>query len=363
MDQEFDLERYLTAGVEKIVKNIVKATLSNPKESMYIAKYALASKKASEIRRKSEAEGNHIPPFLIASITSKCNLHCAGCYARAVDSCNDEEAVNQLSAQEWKVIFDDASKMGIGFILLIGGEPFVRKDVIEMAAQREDIIFPIFTNGTMINDSYLKLFDDHRNLIPILSIEGGEETTNTRRGDGVYQVLTTSMQKMQNKGIVFGTSVTVTKKNMDEVLSDAYVEDMYQKGCKAIIYVEYVPVNEITKVIALQDAEREVLRNKINTLRQKYEDMVLVSFPGDEKSSGGCIAAGRGFFHINSHGGAEPCPFSPYSDVNVKDIGLKEALHSPLFSALQTQELLMEDHAGGCVLYERKEQVEELLKK
>ena len=75
--------------------------------------------------------------------------------------------------------------------------------------------------------------------------------------------------------------------------------------------------------------------------------MVFVSFPGDEKSSGGCVAAGRGFFHINSHGGAEPCPFSPYSDINVRDTSLKEALNSGLFRALRENGHLLEDHAGG----------------
>lgn len=91
--------------------------------------------------------------------------------------------------------------------------------------------------------------------------------------------------------------------------------------------------------------------------------MVFVSFPGDEKSSGGCIAAGRGFFHINSNGGAEPCPFSPYSDINVRDTSLREALKSPLFLALREQNVLMEEHSGGCVLFERRESVEAILAK
>jgi MoaA/NifB/PqqE/SkfB family radical SAM enzyme len=89
--------------------------------------------------------------------------------------------------------------------------------------------------------------------------------------------------------------------------------------------------------------------------------MVFVSFPGDEKTSGGCLAAGRGFFHINSHGGAEPCPFSPYSDCNVKDTSVREALQSKLFQKLQNSGTLMEEHAGGCVLFERKETVERFL--
>jgi MoaA/NifB/PqqE/SkfB family radical SAM enzyme len=89
--------------------------------------------------------------------------------------------------------------------------------------------------------------------------------------------------------------------------------------------------------------------------------MIYISFPGDEKASGGCVAAGRGFFHINSHGGAEPCPFSPYSDVNVRTASLREALRSPLFTALRDGNVLTGDHEGGCVLYEKRELVESLL--
>ena len=89
--------------------------------------------------------------------------------------------------------------------------------------------------------------------------------------------------------------------------------------------------------------------------------MVYIAFPGDEKNSGGCVAAGRGFFHINSHGGAEPCPFSPYSDINVRDSSLRAALKSPLFQALQAEGVLLEDHPGGCVLHEKRAQVESLL--
>ncbi|MBR6396654.1 MAG: radical SAM protein, partial [Lachnospiraceae bacterium] len=73
------------------------------------------------------------------------------------------------------------------------------------------------------------------------------------------------------------------------------------------------------------------------------------------------IAAGRGFFHINSHGGAEPCPFSPYSDINVKETSLKEAVNSKLFRALRSGDILADDHAGGCVLYEKRDLVEALL--
>ena len=128
-----------------------------------------------------------------------------------------------------------------------------------------------------------------------------------------------------------------------------------------MIFVEFVPVTEEAKELAPGDEEREYLRREIERLRGEHPEMVYISFPGDEKSSGGCVAAGRGFFHINSHGGAEPCPFSPYSDVNIKNSSLREALHSPLFTALRSGDILLDDHEGGCVLYEKRAQVEALL--
>ena len=134
------------------------------------------------------------------------------------------------------------------------------------------------------------------------------------------------------------------------------------KGCKLVIYVEFVPVTDEAQHLAPGEEERAYMQEAMDRLRTTYPESVLLSFPGDELAMGGCMAAGRGFFHINSHGGAEPCPFSPFSDINVKNTSLLEALHSPLFTALQSTGLLFEDHAGGCVLYEKKSLIEEMIK-
>ena len=361
MDQNFDLQAYLTGGVERVVADAIKATLKNPRESAFMLRFAAASRSASGRRAELKQKGEHVPPFLIASITSKCNLHCAGCYSRCNNATVDSEPVAQLSDAEWLRIFSEADELGVSFILLAGGEPLLRRDIIEAAGERQNILFPIFTNGTFIDERYLALFDRCRNLVPIMSIEGNREVTDERRGKGVYDRLIANMDAFQTRGLIFGASVTVTTKNLKEVTSDAFIQSLSERGCKAVIYVEFVPVTEESKELAPGDAEREYLAAEIDRLREQVPEMVFVSFPGDEKSSGGCLAAGRGFFHINSHGGAEPCPFSPYSDVNVRDGGLKEAMNSPLFTALRSGDLLADDHKGGCVLYEKREQVEALL--
>ena len=361
MDKEFDIQEYMTHGVERVVSDAIKATLKNPRESAYMAKFALATKAASKKRKKLEDEGEHIPPFLIASITSSCNLHCAGCYSRCNNATEDTEPVSQLTDEEWLKVFDEADDLGVSFILLAGGEPLLRRGVIEAAGHKQNILFPIFTNGTYMAEKYFDLFDKNRNLVPIMSIEGEKEATDTRRGEGVYDKLISNMDELNRRGLIYGASVTVTTENIREVSSEDFIGKLSSKGCKAVVFVEFVPVTEDATHLAPGDEEREYLKKEIARLREEHPEIVFVSFPGDEKSSGGCIAAGRGFFHINSHGGAEPCPFSPYSDINVKETSLRDAMKSKLFRALQAEGVLLDDHEGGCVLYEKREEVERLL--
>ena len=362
MAETFDVGKYMTGGVERIVKEALRSTLSNPAQSLFMARFARAVQAAGKRRTEADARGEHIPPFLIASITSQCNLHCAGCYARANEACNDAEPTCQMTDGEWLRIFREGSDLGVSFILLAGGEPLLRRDVIEAAGQVPDVLFPIFTNGTMLDESYLRLFGKHRNLVPILSIEGRDGQTDARRGEGMYALLLSRMEALGRQGILYGASVTVTKENLAEATSDGFLSKLRERGCKAVVFVEFVPVTPDSAHLAPGDAERENLRARLLELRQRDEGMVLISFPGDEKTSGGCLAAGRGFFHINAHGGAEPCPFSPFSDMSVRETSLREALSSPLFAALREGGLLMEDHAGGCVLFERRAQVAALLR-
>ena len=338
----------------------LRATLKDPRESAFLLKFSAASRAAARLRAKAGEAGEHIPPLLIASITSSCNLHCAGCYARGIHSTNDAEPVSQLTAEEWAVIFREAEELGISFVMLVGGEPLLRRDIIKRAAEQPGLLFPIFTNGTYIDQEYFELFGRHRNLVPVISIEGGKEITDARRGEGIYDLLLENMNTFRKNGMIFGASITVTTENVREVSSDAFLRELSELGCRLVVYIEYVPTGEEDAYLAPSDPERELLAGEIARLRRELPEMVYVSFPGDEKASGGCIAAGRGLFHINPHGGAEPCPFSPHSDINVRDTSVREALRSGLFEALRNSRLLEDDHSGGCVLYEKRSRVEQL---
>ncbi|WP_405274771.1 radical SAM protein [Methanobrevibacter sp.] len=359
---DFNLQNYLADGVEVILKDAMHATLKNPKESLFLIRFSKHARKATKIRKRYEKDGQNIPVFLIASITSSCNLHCTGCYSRANNACSDDEPQNQLSDDDWHNIFKQAKDLGISFIVLAGGEPLLRQDVLIKASEMSEILFPVFTNGTLLDEKNLELFDENRNLVPIISIEGDQDVTDLRRGAGVYNHIVNVMELMKENNIIFGTSLTFTKRNISSLVSNEYIDKLHDFGCKVVFFIEYVPLNEDTTDLAPTDSERELLFNEINRLRREYDDMLFLSFPGDEKTSGGCLAAGRGFFHINSNGGAEPCPASPYSDINVKESSLLDALNSNLFKSLRDGGLLMDDHEGGCVLFEHRKDVERILK-
>lgn len=362
-NQDFVLAKYINKGIQDIMKDIVKATFKDPAESIFMGKFALSVKRGSEIRQRMDEQGEHIPPFIIASITSSCNLHCKGCYARENNICSDDAVSNQLTTQDWANIFMEAKILGINFVLLVGGEPLMRPDVLSEAAKHPEILFPVFTNGTIMNDQYLQFFKKNRNMVPVISVEGHVEATDERRGEGTYAMLDATMATLEKAHLLFGASITVTRENMQEVLSETFVQELLCKGCRAILYIEYVPVDEKSLHLAPTPKDNVYIEKKVGRLRKTFDKTLFISFPGDEHKSGGCLAAGRGFFHINVHGGAEPCPASPFSDCNVKEIGLREALKSPLFKILRDEKILLEDHAGGCVLFENKDRVEEIIKK
>jgi len=360
---DINLAQYLSSEIKRIVVEALGASFKNPQETVFLLKYMSEAKIAENKRSKYEKAGQHIPAFLIASITTSCNLLCKGCYARANNSYGEGFEQKQLSDKEWQDIFSQAKELGIAFILLAGGEPLIRKDVIEWAAKYKSIVFPVFTNGTMIDEEYLELFDKNRNLVPVISIEGDREQTNSRRGDGVYEILTSVMEKFKHRGIFYGASVTVTTENIETVAGDEFIRKLYDNSCKIVFFVEYVPVLSCSQGLAPGDPERQILESRLAKLRAEYKDMIFLSFPGDEKDTGGCLAAGRGFFHINAHGGAEPCPFSPYSDINLKEHTLLEALNSGLFKKLNQSGMLLGEHKGACLLFEKEDEVKNLLEK
>lgn len=361
---KIDLATYMNGSISRIMAKAYKNVLSNPREAKFAFRMQQLFAKSEKRRKKvQEKEGIDVPPFLISSISTTCNLHCKGCYARSNGIANDQETERKatMTPQQWQQIFTEAADMGINFSLLAGGEPMMRKDILEAVAKVKDMIFPIFTNGTLIGPSYIEFLSKHLNMVPIISIEGTAMGTDERRGQGVFKRAMQSMEQLKQENLFFGTSITVTTENYKMVTSSEFIDQLRSYGCKIVFYIEYVPTEAGTEHLAFSDEHVAEMEQVLEARREEYEDIIFLSFPGDEKALGGCLASGRGFFHIGPDGSAEPCPFSPFSDSNVAEMGVRQALQSPLFRKIRAARALGLEHTGGCTLFEHRDEIEEMI--
>jgi MoaA/NifB/PqqE/SkfB family radical SAM enzyme len=182
-----------------------------------------------------------------------------------------------------------------------------------------------------------------------------------RRGEGVFRHLKTVIEKLNKESIFFGTSLTMTRQNFESLTDDAFVADLVGKGCKLFFFVEYTPITGGTKDWILTGEQRKKVPDIMETYRKRFTAL-FAGLPAEEELFGGCLSAGRGFIHVNAEGDLEPCPFAPFSDVNLKDMTLKEALKSRLLEEIRKNQFMLDESEGGCSLWANRKWVESLLK-
>ena len=320
------------------------ALLSSHPESASALEHILGHQPIAEKQRKRIESEVLVPPLLIISTTEQCNLQCEGCYARALH----HKPRRELTRPQMNALLTQATEVGCSALLLAGGEPLLRPDWLASAAAYPELLTLVFTNGTLLDDAMSQRFADNRSLLPVISIEGGERATDSRRGEGVGKQVQAALQCLHGKNIPFGLSITVSRENIDAVTGKGFLARFINLGCRLAIFVEYVPVDNATKPLALTPKDKKRL---YRSCKLRRAGALRLAFPGNEKLLGGCLAAGRGFVHISASGDVEPCPFAGHSDSNITTVPLIEALKSPLLSSIREKHhLLQEGAVGGCAL-------------
>jgi MoaA/NifB/PqqE/SkfB family radical SAM enzyme len=300
------------------------------------------------LRRAAAARrGITVPAILIASVTRRCNLSCAGCYAQSLRP-SGEHAPAELRDEQFMEIFEEALSLGVGVIMIAGGEPLVRLSLLKSLAERRGIIAPVFTNGTLLDSRALMLFG--HGLFPVLSVEGDESFTSERRGKGVHEAVLERVGALRETKTPFGLSITVSSRNAESVLSPGFLGGVASMGASVLFLVEYVSVAEGSEGLALSSEQRAALNDRSLTRELPYP---VVRLPGDVEASGGCLAAGRGFAHVSPEGELEACPFAPFSDANAADSGLAAALDSKLMRAIRERHDELMETSGGCALRDK----------
>jgi len=283
-------------------------------------------------RREFEKEKGFLPPFLmVISPTMRCNLYCQGCYA---GSYQQEKG---LSAELVDRVITEGKEMGIFFYTISGGEPFIRRDLLQVYEKHNDCVFHIYTNGTLLNKFYIQRLVALGNIIPLISIEGSEETTDARRGQGTYQKIMKVMDDLSEAGVPFGFSATHTSLNTQEILKDEFAELMIEKGAFLGWFFQYIPIGREPDLNLMPSAEDRNLRRQTVLRWRDTKPIVVYDFWNDGYLVNGCIAGGR-YFHIISNGDVEPCVFVHFAVDNIKDKSLEEILTSPFFRAIQKRQ-------------------------
>ncbi|MGA1866828.1 MAG: radical SAM/SPASM domain-containing protein, partial [Thermoplasmatota archaeon] len=255
---------------------------------------------------------------------------------------------------------EECVELGISIVLTAGGEPLLRPGLVGVLKEFPGIIFPLFTNGMLLNERMVEEIRDARNIVPVLSMEGFEGETDLRRGEGVFSRLGKMLPVLSSMDVFWGISVTVTSENYEVVTGKPFVDGLIESGCRLFFFVEYIPVEEGTEQSAPTLEQRDGLIDMMDELESRYPGL-FITFPGDEEMLGGCLSSGRGFVHVNPSGALEPCPFAPYSDTNLRDISLREALRSELLARIRENHGMLAETRGGCTLWKNREWVRGLL--
>jgi len=356
MPTEKDFLKQFQDNLTYFFNDAVEINLTNLKQCGFWIKTMNHQNHAAEIRQKRTDRGLPAPPVMICSVTNRCNLQCKGCYHRS----QERNPGIEITAERFGRLINEASKVGTRIIMLAGGEPLLRRHMLEVAAEETGTLFPVFTNGVLLDTDTTRFFKKHRNLIPVLSIEGDQQKTDERRGDGLYEKVESAAEVLRRNKMFYGLSITLTSDNFDQVMDPEYLQRYYDQGCRLFFFIEYVPVTEKDIPNCITPAQRKKLPAINKQLRETIPALYL-TLPGEEEQYGGCLAAGRGFIHISATGDVEPCPFAPYSDTNINNLSYAEALDSFLLNRIRDNHHLLKESAGGCTLWENKEWVEEQL--
>jgi len=354
--QNQSTELAFEASIFDTLKLAARLLFYDPRFAARALRLLSRQRRAAKVRQTHKAQGVHVPPFSIFSITGKCNLSCAGCYANLLHLSDRPELFNERIGR----LLSEARDLGVSIMLIAGGEPLLREGLLDLTAQTPEILFLLFTNSTLLDDTAVKKLKAQPHVVPILSIEGDETLTDARRGLGSYSRVLEAMRRLKKARVYFGTSTTLTSENYELTTGRDYLRDLLKHGCRLFYYINYIPVESGTEHLQLPGPQVQEFERLLSEYR-KTLPCLFIAFPHDEIALGGCLAAGRGFVHINAYGDVEPCPFSPYSDRNLAEVSLLEAVQSPFLRSIRESGVKLDETDGLCALWSRKEWVEGLL--
>ena len=350
-----------TSARDQNVGDMMKSALcawgrSHPRRLLFFLGIAWRMWWARRRRRRAKQQvGGPVPSIVGISPTMRCNYHCKGCYSRG------RPVDDELTTAELHALLAEAEALGVSAIVVTGGEPFMRPDLIDLMAAHRRLLFVPITNGSLITPHAARRIAASGNVMPLGSIEGFAHDTDRRRQPGAHEAVLRAFGHFRQAGACFGFSAVNTQANCQHLGSDAFVDEMIERGCAVGYYTEYVPCGPDPHPDWVPDATtRAAFRQRVLDQR-RTKPIVLIQLPHDEYGAANrCSAAGQESLHINPQGAVEPCPFMPVARDNIRDGGLRAACQSPFLRAIREHPLLLQRQRYACALFEHQAELHDI---
>lgn len=305
--------------------------------------------------KKRLRNGQFFPPYLYISIINSCNLRCQGCW---VDVAHKQQKIDVAALNR---TIDTAKKMGNSFFGLLGGEPFMHKELFEVLEAHPDAYFQVFTNGHFITDEVAQRLRKCGNVTPLVSVEGSEIISDERRGKaGVFSDTMRGLQNCLNHRVMTGVCTSLCQTNFDDLLTEQWVDQLIEMGVMYTWFHIYRPVGpESSPDLALTPEQQRQAREFVVEMRCKKPIIVIDAYY-DADGNALCPAATGFTHHINPWGDIEPCPIIQFS---------KESIHDerPLDVVFNESEFLTDfrktaaSSTRGCIALERPDLIKALV--
>lgn len=325
---------------------------------------------ANDVRRRTRTEkmGVVSPCTVVIEPTSRCNLNCPGCYSKSTRKGDD------MSYELLEATVKECAEMGTTLITLSGGEPFLREKedaaITRLAETFPDLGFLVYTNSLCINEAIAQRIGEAGNVFPAISVEGTARHSDARRGAGYYENALNVRRMLAKNEVMYGCSVTVTRRNADYVVSEDFLDLRIDEGDMFAWYFLVQPIGRSPRTDLMVTADQRAhMREELYRFRSEGKPIFIGDFWNDGQFVDGCIAGGKYYFHIYANGDISPCVFAPVACGNMADIISRKGEYKsltdfvdrhPFFVGFREKQKEVTDHRAPCMLIDHPEKFREL---
>ncbi len=328
---------------------------------------------ANDVMRRTQKQlmGVTTPCTVVIEPTSRCNLNCPGCYSKSTRQGHD------MSYELLQATVRECAEMGTTLITLSGGEPFLREKedqaITRLARTFPDLGFLVYTNSLCIDEAIAERIGEAGNVFPAISVEGTARLSDARRGAGYYKNALTVRHMLAKNEVMYGCSVTATRKNAEYVVSEDFIDLRIEEGDMFAWYFLVQPIGRSPRTDLMITADQRAhMREQLYRFRSEGKPIFIGDFWNDGQFVEGCLAGGQYYFHIYAHGDISPCVFAPVACGNMADILSRKGEYKsltdfverhPFFVGFREKQREVSDHRAPCMLIDHPEKFRELCAK